>query len=252
MASRKAISALASFCRDLCRTCTLPCCRLPLHYQLCGLFGVACYQLWPQVLDQLAHWLEMASMRSKSTTSLWMHSISAEWIIRPSRRRTRSRVFSWSLRSVLRRMGQRPFVLEHARQVSAIDPPAAGRTADEMLGLVLPQACRRARPCIVRAVCRAGLQAPSSSPRIVGCDAAKTRCHVAAGWALISDQPRLVLQRLDPDHLVHRGLAAWHAILFRLFERFDTQTSLATGSRASTSVNASWSGLVAALRPVCF
>ena len=32
-------------------------------------------------------------------------------------------------------MGQRPFVLEHARQVSAINPPATGRTADEMLGL---------------------------------------------------------------------------------------------------------------------
>jgi hypothetical protein len=33
-------------------------------------------------------------------------------------------------------MGQRPFVLEHARQVSAINPPATGRTADEVLGLI--------------------------------------------------------------------------------------------------------------------
>jgi hypothetical protein len=41
------------------------------------------------------------------------------------------------LRLILRRMGQRPFVLEHSRQVSAINPPATGRTADEMLGLTL-------------------------------------------------------------------------------------------------------------------
>jgi hypothetical protein len=46
-------------------------------------------------------------------------------------------------------MWQGAFVLEHARQVSAIDPPAAGRAPNEMLGLV--QACRRACQCISRA-----------------------------------------------------------------------------------------------------
>ena len=40
-------------------------------------------------------------------------------------------------------------MLEHARQVSAIDLPAAGRAPNEMLGLV--QACRRACQCISRA-----------------------------------------------------------------------------------------------------
>jgi hypothetical protein len=34
-------------------------------------------------------------------------------------------------------MGQRPFVLEHLSKIAAINPAAAGRTADEMLGLAL-------------------------------------------------------------------------------------------------------------------
>jgi hypothetical protein len=33
-------------------------------------------------------------------------------------------------------MWQRPFVLEHLSKIATVDPPAAGRTADEMLGLV--------------------------------------------------------------------------------------------------------------------
>jgi len=41
------------------------------------------------------------------------------------------------LRPILRRMGQRPFVLEHLSKIAAINPAAAGRTADEMLGLAL-------------------------------------------------------------------------------------------------------------------
>jgi hypothetical protein len=48
---------------------------------------------------------EMASMCLKSRTSLWMRSISAEWMIRPSKTRaTHSGVSSWSLRPILRRM----------------------------------------------------------------------------------------------------------------------------------------------------
>jgi hypothetical protein len=34
-------------------------------------------------------------------------------------------------------MGQGAFVLEDLAQIAAIDPPAAGRTFDEMIGLVL-------------------------------------------------------------------------------------------------------------------
>jgi hypothetical protein len=33
-------------------------------------------------------------------------------------------------------MWQRAFVLEYASKITAINPPATGRTADEMLGLV--------------------------------------------------------------------------------------------------------------------
>jgi hypothetical protein len=48
---------------------------------------------------------EIASMCLKSRTSLWMRSISAEWMIRPSKTRaTHSGVSSWSLRPILRRM----------------------------------------------------------------------------------------------------------------------------------------------------
>ena len=42
-----------------------------------------------------------------------------------------------SLRSILRRVWQRIFVLEHLAEIAAIDPTAACRTADEMLCLAL-------------------------------------------------------------------------------------------------------------------
>jgi hypothetical protein len=41
------------------------------------------------------------------------------------------------LRSILRRVWQRIFVLEHLAEIAAIDPTAACRTADEMLCLAL-------------------------------------------------------------------------------------------------------------------
>ena len=34
-------------------------------------------------------------------------------------------------------MRQRPFVLEDLAEIAAVDPAAAGRTSEEMLGLVL-------------------------------------------------------------------------------------------------------------------
>jgi hypothetical protein len=40
------------------------------------------------------------------------------------------------LRLILRRMRQRPFVLEHLSKIAAINPPAAGRAPNEMLGLI--------------------------------------------------------------------------------------------------------------------
>jgi hypothetical protein len=39
------------------------------------------------------------------------------------------------LRLILRRVRQRPFVLEHLAEIAAIDPAAAGGAPDEMLGL---------------------------------------------------------------------------------------------------------------------
>jgi hypothetical protein len=41
-----------------------------------------------------------------------------------------------SLRLVPRRVRYRPFMLEHLAEITAIDPAAAGRTPDEMLGVV--------------------------------------------------------------------------------------------------------------------
>jgi hypothetical protein len=41
------------------------------------------------------------------------------------------------LRLILRRMWQGAFVLEHVSKVTAIDPSAASRAPNEMLGLVL-------------------------------------------------------------------------------------------------------------------
>jgi len=41
------------------------------------------------------------------------------------------------LRLILRRVRQRPFVLEHLAEIAAIDPAIAGRALDVMLGLVL-------------------------------------------------------------------------------------------------------------------
>jgi hypothetical protein len=38
---------------------------------------------------------------------------------------------------ILRRMRQRPFVFKDLAQITAINPAAAGRTLEEMLGLVL-------------------------------------------------------------------------------------------------------------------
>ena len=40
-----------------------------------------------------------------------------------------------SLRLILGRMRQRPLVLEHGAEITAIDPAIAGRTPDEVLGL---------------------------------------------------------------------------------------------------------------------
>jgi len=40
------------------------------------------------------------------------------------------------LRSILRRVWERAFVLEHLAEITAIDPTAAGRAANEVLGLV--------------------------------------------------------------------------------------------------------------------
>jgi hypothetical protein len=42
-----------------------------------------------------------------------------------------------SLRLILRRVRQRPFVLEHLAEIAAIDPAIAGRAPDEVLGLAL-------------------------------------------------------------------------------------------------------------------
>src|SRR4051794_10268732 len=41
------------------------------------------------------------------------------------------------LRLILRRMRQRAFVLEHLAEIAAVDPAAATRASDVMLGLVL-------------------------------------------------------------------------------------------------------------------
>jgi 7,8-dihydro-6-hydroxymethylpterin-pyrophosphokinase len=38
------------------------------------------------------------------------------------------------LRLILQRVWERAFVLEHLAEITAIDPTAAGRAADEMLG----------------------------------------------------------------------------------------------------------------------
>jgi hypothetical protein len=39
------------------------------------------------------------------------------------------------LRLILRRVRQRAFVLEHLSKIAAVDPAAAGRAPEEMLGL---------------------------------------------------------------------------------------------------------------------
>jgi hypothetical protein len=41
------------------------------------------------------------------------------------------------LRLILRRVRQRPFVLEHLAEITAIDPAIAGGASDEMLGFAL-------------------------------------------------------------------------------------------------------------------
>ena len=41
------------------------------------------------------------------------------------------------MRLILRRVRQRPFVLEHLAEITAVDPAATGQTSEEMLGLVL-------------------------------------------------------------------------------------------------------------------
>jgi hypothetical protein len=40
-----------------------------------------------------------------------------------------------SLRLILRRVRQRPFMLEHLAEITTVDPAAAGRAPEEMLGL---------------------------------------------------------------------------------------------------------------------
>ena len=76
-------------------------------------------------------------MRLKSRTSLWMRSISAEWMIRPSK--TRELVAGFFLGHCGRSCagcGSGPSCSNTHAKIAAIDPAAAGRAADEMLGLV--------------------------------------------------------------------------------------------------------------------
>ena len=58
-------------------------------------------------------------------------------LVRPSASKHTPPVAGLSLRLILRRMWQRPFVLEDLSKIAAINPPIAGRTVDEMLGLIL-------------------------------------------------------------------------------------------------------------------
>jgi hypothetical protein len=64
------------------------------------------HQLRPQVLDQLAHRLgDGFDVFEVENFLVDARSISAEWMIRPSKTRaTHSGVSSWSLRPILRRM----------------------------------------------------------------------------------------------------------------------------------------------------
>jgi hypothetical protein len=45
----------------------------------------------------------------------------------------------------------------------------------------------------------------------------KDTCDVAAGWALISDEPRLASDRVNPHNLFHRGLATQARDVLTLF-----------------------------------
>jgi hypothetical protein len=45
-------------------------------------------------------------------------------------------LYALSLRMILRPARQRPFVLEHLSKIAAIDPSVAGKSPDEVLGLV--------------------------------------------------------------------------------------------------------------------
>jgi len=47
------------------------------------------------------------------------------------------------LRLILRRVRERTFVLEHLAEITAIEPAAAGRTADEVFDLVLRRIAKR-------------------------------------------------------------------------------------------------------------
>ena len=67
----------------------------------------------------------------------YFHRVVLLVAVAAARRRSGFQIARLSLRLILRRVRQRPFMLEHLAEITAIDPAAAGRAPEEMLGLVL-------------------------------------------------------------------------------------------------------------------
>ena len=100
-------------------------------------------------------------------------------------------------------------MLEHLTEITAVDPPAANRATDEMLGFILGW------------FADAFTDVPSPRNHFQACQGSllslptatsgghKNARDAAAGWTFIGDESWLGADRVDPEHLLHPGLAAW-------------------------------------------
>ena len=115
-------------------------------------------------------------------------------------------------------------MIKDVAQIAAIDPAAASRAPNEMVGLVLRGRSPSGSPmCLPRGIIAIGkrhgaLGRVALQPKHAG--------RVPTGWALICHQPRIILKRRNPDHFVHSSIASGARHLRHLFDRSVRSTSV--------------------------
>ena len=115
-------------------------------------------------------------------------------------------------------------MIKDVAQIAAIDPAAASRAPNEMVGLVLRAVAER----LTDVLAARDHSDREASRRLGPCRPLQPKHagRVPTGWALICHQPRIILKRRNPDHFVHSSIASGARHLRHLFDRSVRSTSV--------------------------